>query len=264
MANENFLLIDYGDKIYQESMENEISIINTVFAPSKDVVATSVLSKRWRYLWKDVKTFIKNSSVESLHLKISPHIASTNIKCLVNMAVARSSRELRIEMVCYSFELPKSFYIFSQLETVILEKLGLMDVPPDVHMPCLKRLHLLSVNSLTNVMIFKIDVPTLKILSIDNTSGKSRPKGVHGFVINTPSLSVNVVCDKPCKFLGSLVSTQYISMCTVTSQTAYGSICSSFLFLDHLELCLCSAQQWNLLTRILNDAPRLRVLHLKL
>ncbi|AAG29620.1 hypothetical protein [Arabidopsis thaliana] len=280
MANKNFSLTVYdseymetNNKIYQENMEKKIRTISEFpdkvllkilsLLPSKDVVATGVLSKRWRSLWKDVKTF-RTSSVESLQLKINPSATNKDIQSLVNMAVARSMRELRIEMICKNFELPKSFYMFSQLETVILDKVSLMDPPPDVHLPCLKRLHLLSVNSLTNVMIFTIDVPTLRILSIDNTSGKSRPKGVHGFVINTPSLSVNVVFDNPYKFLAPLGSTQYLSLCSVTSHTTYRPAVFSFIFLDHLELCLCSAEQWNLLTRILNYAPRLRVLQLKL
>ncbi|CAA0285330.1 unnamed protein product [Arabidopsis thaliana] len=287
MANKNFSLTVYdseymetNNKIYQENMEKKIRTISEFpdkvllkilsLLPSKDVVATGVLSKRWRSLWKDVKTFRyegeslsrtywkfarfinRTSSVESLQLKINPSATNKDIQSLVNMAVARSMRELRIEMICKNFELPKSFYMFSQLETVILDKVSLMDPPPDVHLPCLKRLHLLSVkfsgdesvkfflsicpileelvvkrSSLTNVMIFTIDVPTLRILSIDNTSGKSRPKGVHGF-------------------------------------TTYRPAVFSFIFLDHLELCLCSAEQWNLLTRILNYAPRLRVLQLKL
>ncbi|CAA0285530.1 putative FBD domain-containing protein [Arabidopsis thaliana] len=39
---------------------------------------------------------------------------------------------------------------------------------------------------------------------------------------------------------------------------------TSLVYLDHLELCLCSTEWWNLLTCILDDAPKLRVLKLKL
>ena len=180
MANKNFSLTVYdseymetNNKIYQENMEKKIRTISEFpdkvllkilsLLPSKDVVATGVLSKRWRSLWKDVKTFRyegeslsrtywkfarfinRTSSVESLQLKINPSATNKDIQSLVNMAVARSMRELRIEMICKNFELPKSFYMFSQLETVILDKVSLMDPPPDVHLPCLKRLHLLSV-----------------------------------------------------------------------------------------------------------------------
>ncbi|KAG5387938.1 hypothetical protein IGI04_029479 [Brassica rapa subsp. trilocularis] len=118
-------------------------------------------------------------------------------------------------MVYNSFELPESLFSCPQLETLILEKLSLVDVPPNADLACLKHLHLLSVrfsceesvktllsicprleelvvrrSSYTNVKIFVINVPTLRSLSIDNLSGKSRPKGVHGFVINAHSLRV--------------------------------------------------------------------------
>ncbi|CAH8255239.1 unnamed protein product [Arabidopsis lyrata] len=79
---------------------------------------------------------------------------------------------------------------------------------------------------------------------------------------------VNVVCDEPDKFLGSLASTQYLSLCCVTSETPDSypptPTGTSFVYLDHLELCLCSTEWWNLLTCILDDAPKLRVLKLKL
>lgn len=193
----------------------------------EDVAATSVISKRWRYLWKEVKTcrydiayftrgsysrfthFIsRRTSVESLHLRLTPCIP---VKPWVKIALNRSLRELRIDMVYDSFELPQSLYN-SQLETLILHQLSLVDVPSNVSLTCLKSLHILSVkfstdqsvktllsicprledlavkqSSYTNVMIFTIDVPTLTSLSI-YTSSSSQPKGVHGFAINTPSL----------------------------------------------------------------------------
>ncbi|KAG2314114.1 hypothetical protein Bca52824_017236 [Brassica carinata] len=115
-------------------------------------------------------------------------------------------------MVYNSFELPER--LFSYLETLILEKLSLVDISSNYHdLSCLKHLNLLSVrfssdesvktllrvcprleelvvrrSSYTNVKIFAINVPTPRSLSIVNSSGKSRPKGVHGFVINAPSL----------------------------------------------------------------------------
>ncbi|CAN6820059.1 unnamed protein product [Brassica oleracea] len=158
--------------------------------PSKDVVATSILQ-----------------------LKLDPCYEKPIIKRLVNNAVARSLRELRLKMVYNSFELPESLFSCPQLETLKLETLSLVDVPPNADLTCLKHLHLLSVkfscdesvktllsicprleelvvrrSSYTNVKIFAINVPTLRSLSIDNSSGKSRPKGVHGFLINAPSL----------------------------------------------------------------------------
>ena len=250
-----------GDKISEFPDELLLKILS--FLPSKDVVATSAISKRWKSLWKEVKTFRyddsypltfnmfalfirSRSSVDILQLKLNPGFSRTNINPLVKDAVARSLRELRIEMLYISFELPQCLYFYPQLETLILEKLSLVDIPSNVSLIGVKKLHLLSVrfssdesvtkllsicplledlvvrrSTYTNVMVFTIDVPTLKCLSIDNTSGKSRPEGVHGFVINAPSLrcfsikdtfsnyvrfgympelvkaSVNIVCDQP-------------------------------------------------------------------
>ena len=242
---------------------DELLLTILSFLPSKDVVATSAISKRWKSLWKEVKTFRyddsypltfnmfalfirSRSNVESLQLKLNPNNSIQDIRDLVNDAASRSLRELRIEMIYKSFEFPQSLYLYPQLETLILEKLSLVDIPPNVSLIGLKKLNLLSVrfsndesvqrllsicprledlvvrrSTYTNVMVFTIDVPTLKCLSIDNTSGESRPEGVHGFVINAPSLrcfsikdtfsnyvrfgdmpelvkaSVNIVCDQP-------------------------------------------------------------------
>ncbi|KAL0696778.1 hypothetical protein Bca4012_063958 [Brassica carinata] len=293
------------------------------FLPSKDVVATSAISKRWKSLWKEVKTFryddtppypltfkmfalfIRSiTSVDILHLKLNPGFSGTDINPLVNDAVARSLRELRIDMLYISFELPESLYFYPQLETLILEKLSLVDIPSNVSLIGVKKLKLLSVrfssdesvikllgicplledlvvrrSLYTKVMIFTIDVPTLKTLYIDDTYGKSRPEGVHGFVINAPSLrcfnikgsfsnylqfgnmpelvkaSVNIVCDQPEDILGSLVSTRYLSLCL---QSPYLPLATSFLFLDHLEL-YSYPSQW---CSLLKDAPKLRVLKL--
>ncbi|KAJ4917718.1 putative FBD-associated F-box protein [Raphanus sativus] len=293
------------------------------FLPSKDVVATSAISKRWKSLWKEVnifryddtppypltfkmfELFIRGrSSVEILQLKLNPNYSRIDINPLVNDAVARSLRELRIYMLYKSFELPESLYLYPKLETLILEKLSLVDIPSNVYLIGVKKLHILTVTFsndesvtkllsicplledlvvrrgfYTNVMLFTIDVPTLKSLSIDNSSGKSRPEGVHGFVINAPALrcfsikdsfsnylrfgnmpelvkaSVNIVCDQPEDILGSLVSTRYLSLCL---QSPYLPLATSFLFLDHLELYPCPSQWSNLL----KDTPKLRVLKL--
>ncbi|WZZ47444.1 hypothetical protein YC2023_043703 [Brassica napus] len=50
----------------------------------------------------------------------------------------------------------------------------------------------------------------------------------------------------------------------VNIATPYPSDTTSFLSLEHLEICSCSSEWWNLLTFILNDAPRLRVLKVNL
>ncbi|KAF8102767.1 hypothetical protein N665_0195s0004 [Sinapis alba] len=103
---------------------------------------------------------------------------------------------------------------------------SLVDIPPNIYLIGVKKLHLLSVTFsrdesvtkllsicplledlvvrrglYTNVMIFTIDVPTLKSVSIDNSSWMSHLEGVHRFVINAPSLTCFSIEDNFCNYL---------------------------------------------------------------
>uniref|UniRef100_M4DQU1 F-box domain-containing protein n=1 Tax=Brassica campestris TaxID=3711 RepID=M4DQU1_BRACM len=276
---------------------DELLLTILSFLPSKDVLATSAISKRWKSLWKEVTTFRyddpyplpfnmfalfirSRSSVDILQLKLSPGFSRTDINPLVNDAVARSLRELRIEMLYISFELPQCLYFYQQLETLILQKLSLVDIPSNVSLIGVKKLHILSVRFLsdesvikllsicplledlvvrrslyTNVMIFTIDVPTLKNLYIYN-SWKSRPEGVHGFVVNAPSLRCFYIKDSFSNYLRFGNMTELVKASVNISP--YLPLATSFLFLDHLELYSCPSQWCNLL----KDAPILRVLKL--
>ncbi|CDY19780.1 BnaA09g04330D [Brassica napus] len=168
------------------------------FLPSKDVVATSAISKRWKSLWKEVKKFRydatpsypqtfqmfalfirSRSNVESLQLKLNPNNSRQDFKDLVNYAVARSLRELRIEMLYKSFEFPQSLYLYPQLETLILEKLSLVDIPSNVSLIGVKKLHLLS---------------TWWCFSIKDTFSNYVRFGDMPELVKA---SVNIVCDQP-------------------------------------------------------------------
>ena len=86
-----------GDKISEFPDELLLKILS--FLPSKDVVATSAISKRWKSLWKEVNTFRydatppyprtcqmfdlfirSRSNVESLQLKLNPNNSRQDIK----------------------------------------------------------------------------------------------------------------------------------------------------------------------------------------
>ncbi|KAL0843718.1 hypothetical protein Bca101_016964 [Brassica carinata] len=196
------------------------------------------------------------------------------------------------------------------------------DVPDWFYLPSLKSLHLLSVifsgdESLSkliqrcpvledlvinktrddNVMIFNINSPSLRSLSIDNSIGqRAYVMENHGFVINAPFLekinfkdtfsnflvfehmpevieaNVQVICGQSNKFIGSLTSIRHLSFCSLSSeyselfmlqlQTPYPSG-TTFPYLEHLELCTCSAGWANLLVCILKDAPTIKHLKLK-
>ncbi|KAF8100464.1 hypothetical protein N665_0224s0047 [Sinapis alba] len=186
------------------------------------------------------------------------------------------------------------------------------DVPVWFCLPLLKSLHLLSVNFSgdesfsklvqrcpvledlvinktrdDNVMIFNINTPSLRSLSIDNSTGeRAYVEENHGFVIDASSLermnfkdtfsnllvfehmpevteaNIQVICDQSTYFIGSLTSIRYLSLCCLSSETPYPSG-TTFPYLEHLELCTCSPGWANLLVCLLNDAPRLLYLKLK-
>ncbi|WZY76060.1 hypothetical protein YC2023_022444 [Brassica napus] len=305
----------------------------------KEVMATSFLSQRWRSLWKlgsklkiGNKDFsellvkwvsrslaISNPQIlKSLDIKLIPGELDRNINSLyrfsslVKTAVSCGLRELKIEFLYTSLELPSIFYACGTLETLILCRLHFADVPPNGSLSSLKTLCLLSVkfsrdesvqkllsicpvleelvvrrSGYSNVEIFTINVPSLTSLSIDYIRvGSHQPAGVHGFVINAPSLrylnirdrhsnyllftnmpelvkaNVEAVCDQSESLIGSLASVRHLSLCSKSSNIPYHAG-TSFAFLEHLELCTCSSECWNLLSRIITDPLTLRVLKLK-
>ncbi|XP_048607909.1 putative FBD-associated F-box protein At5g56560 [Brassica napus] len=306
----------------------------------KEVMATSFLSQRWRSLWKlgsklkigdkDFDDFllkwvsrslaISNPQIlKSLDLKLIPgnecdrnSNSFHRFSSLVETTVSCGLRELRIEFLYTSLELPSIFYACGTLETLILCRLHLVDVPPNGSLSSLKTLRLLSVkfsrdesvqkllsicpvleelvvrrSGYSNVEIFTINVPSLTSLSIDYIRvGSHQPTGVHGFVINAPSLrylnirdrhsnyllftnmpelvkaNVEAVCDQSESLIGSLASVRYLSLCSKSSNIPYHAG-TSFAFLEHLELCTCSSECCNLLSRIITDPLTLRVLKLK-
>uniref|UniRef100_A0A0D3B319 FBD domain-containing protein n=1 Tax=Brassica oleracea var. oleracea TaxID=109376 RepID=A0A0D3B319_BRAOL len=234
--------------------------------------------------------FSRGESVESL-LRICPVLEGGS--ALVSLAIAQKSAPFIGQTK------PKT--------TVLLE-----DVPVWFCSPSLKSLHLLSVNFSgdesfskliqrcpvledlvinktrdDNVTIFNINAPSLRSLSIDNSTGeRTYVEENHGFVINAPSLekmnfkdtfsnclvfehmpevieaNIHVICGQPENFIGSLTSICHLSLCSLSSETPYPSG-TTFPYLEHLELCTRCAGWANLLVCILKDAPTLKYLKLK-
>ncbi|CAA7062544.1 unnamed protein product [Microthlaspi erraticum] len=106
---------------------------------------------------------------------------------------------------------------------------------------------------------FLIDAPKLRRLDIEDYWG------CFCFAENMPEVveaNVDVIYKNTEKLLGSLTSVKRLSLCLITSEAAYpaGTIFSQLV---HLELCTCAPRWWELLTRLIEDSPKLRVLVLR-
>ncbi|XP_023638292.1 F-box/LRR-repeat protein At3g26922 isoform X1 [Capsella rubella] len=135
--------------------------------PVKDVVATSVLSKPWRSLWKLVpklkfdyennqsehetyseivsRLLLSNKApvLESLHLDFeNGKCRSVDVGMWIGIAYARRVRELVLHVISKkrSFKFPTSLYNCDTLESLTLRSWVLVDVPSPV---CLKSLRTL-------------------------------------------------------------------------------------------------------------------------
>ncbi|KAL0656561.1 hypothetical protein Bca4012_077147 [Brassica carinata] len=139
-----------------------------LFVPTKDAVATTILSKRWRFIsallpileYKDsgsgtIGWFIEKSlqlhkapKLEKLAVELGPHspVDVDVEKCLEN-AVNRGVHDLDINLL-WSAELtsfPKSLYTCDTLVDLVLSNKIIVDVPSPVSLPSLLSLSLINV-----------------------------------------------------------------------------------------------------------------------
>ncbi|VVB11712.1 unnamed protein product [Arabis nemorensis] len=327
---------DYRDKISRLPDDFLLPILSCL--PTKDVMVTSLLSKRWRFLWtlvprlnfdlrlhdnsspkftNFVNRFLllhKAPTSESLHIKIGSRCctAEVDLGIWVRIAVDRCVRELNISY-CTGEEpirLPMCLFTCRTLSVLKLKNISLVDASSYVCFQSLKTLHLLDVKYLDdrslpqilsccsaledlvvqrcpgdNVKVVTVNALCLKTLSLHKSS-QAFEGDDDGFLIVAPKLkrldiedywggfcyidnmpevvdaNVDVIYKNTEKLLGSLTSIKRLALCLVTSDAAYptGTIFSQLV---HLELCTCAPRWWDLLTRLIEDSPKLRVLKLR-
>jgi len=155
-------------------LPEDLLLLILSYLPTKKVITTSVLSKRWQSLWKIVPKLKFNSNyhfthqfsenvgrslflhkapvLESFHLKVCdinddrPACDDIDIGIWIGIAFERHVRELVLDLCLQkSVRFPISS-MFSTLETLILKYLALVDVPSPVCMKSLRTLHLDCVN----------------------------------------------------------------------------------------------------------------------
>ncbi|XP_018437563.2 putative F-box/FBD/LRR-repeat protein At1g22000 [Raphanus sativus] len=138
------------------------------FIPTKDAVATTILSKRWRLIWTMLPTleykdsgsgiigwFVEKSlqlhkapKLERLTIELGPHshVDVDVEKCLEN-AVNRGVHELDLNLL-WNAEItsfPKSLHTCDTLVDLVLSNKILVDVPSQVDLPSLLYLSLIDV-----------------------------------------------------------------------------------------------------------------------
>lgn len=137
--------------------------------PTKTVIATSVLSKRWQSLWKMVpklefesygniykfaedvtRSLLSHKApvLESLQLNIRDYFDGVYIGIWATIAFARHVREFVLDLNFLHgppVRLPCSLFCFDTIETLKLKDNILLDVPSSVSMKSLRTLHLQSV-----------------------------------------------------------------------------------------------------------------------
>ncbi|CAL9247100.1 unnamed protein product, partial [Arabidopsis halleri] len=187
-----------------------VDIISSL--PTKTVVATSVLSKRWRHVWKTVQTLKFDSNFQ---LETRDRYDASDLGILVGIAFARHVRNLVLvhdyDDESYLVRFPSVLCIDDNitLETLKLENSILLDFPYQVCLKSLRKLHLSYVRfrneeSVCNLlrgcpsledlvvdrvveMTFIIAVPSLQRLTIEDYNQQGG-EGNGGYVINAPSL----------------------------------------------------------------------------
>ncbi|CAL9243862.1 unnamed protein product [Arabidopsis halleri] len=199
------------------------------FLPTKEAVSTSVLSKRWEFLWMWLPKLdfsLSNSSEypclrdfidKNLPLHRAPIIESLDlrlrfcsellkpdqdVKSWAGIAVSRCVRELSI---CYfhfykepDLLLPSSLYTCKSLVTLKLEGFKiLVDVPPTVCLPSLKTLRLGWVKYVNedSLGLLLSHCPVLEDLSIERWYNDN----VEALVVDVPSLQrLSLIIDSEC------------------------------------------------------------------
>ncbi|KAL1217462.1 putative FBD-associated F-box protein [Cardamine amara subsp. amara] len=199
------------EKVSMNDLPDDLLLkILSLLPTFKEIVATSLISKRWRDLWKllpvipllkfdekssssndTFKSFVyrsfelNNQPIEKLHLKL--YLYYSDIKAWIRAAVYRRVRVLRIDFFFSStLKLPSCLSKCTTLETLQLCGLSINSFPRGFRLPSLKSLHLLSVKFFSNESVERLlsNCPVLENLVVNKEDYDS----VRIFNIDVPTL----------------------------------------------------------------------------
>ncbi|KAF8100917.1 hypothetical protein N665_0214s0076 [Sinapis alba] len=267
MSNQNF---ETEDRISE--LPEVLILMILCLLPLKVAIATSLLSKQWKYLWKlmpklkfdyldhkrQLGMFSSNACMtllshmapvlQSLYFII--HLERCNAKdtgILLGVALGLHVYELVLEVRSREvFKFPRILFNVNTLVTLKLRHNVHMDVPSSFCFKTLRNLHLHYVeykdhNSVINLMA---GCPGLKTLTVHRYSHSN----VKTFTISVPSLERLSIYNSN----GGQQDWGYVTFTT-------GSI---FDQLVYLELHAYKEAWWNLLTLMLDSSPKLKILKL--
>nr|VDD57464.1 unnamed protein product [Brassica oleracea] len=254
-------------------LPDELLVKILMSVPTKVAVSTSILSKRWEYLWmwlpkleylhrdhcsepgcKRLQSFLDRNLplhrapvIETFRLEsCSSHFKPENISMWVSTAVSHCLREL--DILHDDTEPAKSNILPSNLFTckslVILKLVGeiLLDVPRVVSLPSLKTLKLQSSLSLyipycQDIDGFVIETPNLKYFKLMDHSISDH----YCLIEKMPCLIeayLEVKLPDMKSIIGSITSVKRLAICS----EAIMMLGEGFVFnqLEHLEVCFCT------------------------
>ncbi|CAN7061367.1 unnamed protein product, partial [Brassica oleracea var. botrytis] len=260
--------------------------------PTKVAVSTSILSKRWEYLWmwlpkleyghrdcsefkcEKLRCFLDRNlplhrapDIQSFRLELcNSRFKPESINTWVVVALSHCLRELDISYESYPEKpdiLPSNLYTCKSLVVLQLEGDILLDVPRMVSLPSLKTLMLqrrltLYIPYNHELYEYVIGTPSLKYFELVDYIDNDHD----GLIENMPYLIeayVDCCCPDIYSLMGSNTSVKRLTICSV-------AILDGLVFnqLEHLEVCLCTVFFSNQLVQLLNASSKLKRLDISL
>lgn len=198
------------------ALPDDLLVKILLFVPTKYIVTTMILSKRWRTIWTEVprleyEDIVSNTNSEqksvwwflekSLQLHKAPileslciqlkEICPTNVDVvkLVAQAVDRSLRRLlfHLSWLAKPTSMPNRLYTCETLTELELFNKIILDVPPSVCLPSLAKLFLFCVVYKDDVSLFRLlsNCPVLRILLVIRSEEDGNVKK---YTVKVPSL----------------------------------------------------------------------------